>query len=248
MAKAKIYTYKDFTGTLKEIYEHFNLNIKYDTIQARLCKGMTIEKAIETPIGKPRKAKIYTYKDFTGTLKEIYDHFNLDINYKTLKRRLYNNMSIKEAIEAPVADNKAKIYIYKGFSGTLKEIIDHFDLDINISTIYDRLRNGMTIEETIETPINNPVKAKIYTYKEFTGTLKEIIDHFDLDINYYTLQERLKGMIIEEAIYMTFYSKGYAKKLKDICSQYNVDFIELVNKLDEVPYKEEKVIEIIKEL
>ena len=248
--KAKIYTYKDFTGTLKEIIEYFNLDINYKTLQDRLYKGMTIEEAIETPVDQLIKAKIYTYKDFTGTLKEIIERFDLNINYNTLYNRLYNGMTIEEAIETSVGQfTKNKIYTYKDFTGTLKEIIEYFNLDINYKALYNRLHKGMTIEEAIETPIVKIHKAKIYTYNGFTGTLKEIIEYFNLSINYDTIQGRLyKGMTIEEAICKTFYSKEYAQKLKNLCNQYNVDFIELVNKFDEVPYKEDRIIEIIKEL
>ena len=44
------------------------------------------------------------------------------------------------------------MYEYKDFKGTVPEIINHFDLDINKMTIYDRMRKGMTLDEAIEVP------------------------------------------------------------------------------------------------
>ena len=241
--KAKIYTYKGFAGTLKEIYEHFNLNINYCTLRYRLKCGMTIEEAIEIPVDQPTKAKIYTYKGFNGTLKEIIKYFDLNIQRATLYARIRNGMSIEEAVEAPLQG----VYTYNKFTGTLKEIYEHFDLSINYGTLQRRLSKGMTIEEAIETPLKG--NKKFYTYNNFVGSIPEIIDYFDLDINYNIIYDRIcRGTNIEEAIRMTFYSRKYAKKLKSLCNEYNADFIKLTNKLDEVPYKEGKIIEIIKEL
>lgn len=56
----------------------------------------------------------------------------------------------------------------------------------------------MTIEEAIETPVKN---YNEYEYKNFKGTIPDIIRHFNLEINKKTIYNRLrKGMTIEQAI------------------------------------------------
>ena len=202
MSQVKIYTYKNFTGTLKEIIEHFNLDIKYGTLLNRLHKGMTLEEAIENPIDSSKAVKHYTYKGFTGSVKEIVDHFGLDINHNVLRIRLFRGMPIEQAIEKPVQNKRVKqFYTYKDFTGSIPEIIDHFGLDLSYSCIVNRINRGMTIEEAIKKPVNKTYQAKYFTYKGFTGTISDIIKHFNLDIERDVVNSRLHcGMSIERAI------------------------------------------------
>lgn len=101
---------------------------------------------------------MYEYKNFKGTIPEIINHFDLDINKMTIYDRMRKGMTIDEAIETPI--KKLASYEYKGFIGSIPEIIAHFNLGINKMTIYDRIRKGMTIEQAIETPLHYNITMK----------------------------------------------------------------------------------------
>ena len=101
---------------------------------------------------------MYEYKDFKGTIPEIINHFDLDINKMTIYDRMRKGMTIDEAIETPI--KKLASYKYKDFIGSVPDIINHFNLDINKITIYDRMRKGMTIEQAIETPLHYNITTK----------------------------------------------------------------------------------------
>ena len=239
------YTYKDFTGTLQEVIDHFKLDISKYSLQRRLNKGMTIKEAIKKPARKLKIKQFYTYKGFTGSISKIIDHFKLDISHDALCNRLRKGVPIEEAIEKPLANNKAKIYTCEGFTGTLQDVIDHFKLDISYNALQSRLQRGMTIKEAIETPLDKSKAAKIYTYKNFTGSIQKIINHFELDISNEGLRKRIrKGMFIEEAIEYSF-TNEYLNNLKQLSIDENIPFIDIYNLIDGVPYKIDKIKKMI---
>ena len=86
MPKSKTYTTKDgFTGTLKNIAEHYAIN--GSTLRGLLSKGTTIDEAIEYCITHKRTVKVYKTKDgFTGTIKKIAEYY--DIKELSLRRHL----------------------------------------------------------------------------------------------------------------------------------------------------------------
>lgn len=90
------------------------------------------------------------------------------------------------------------MYTYKDFSGSIPEIIKHFDLNINPRTVYDRMRRGVNICDALE--IAN-TRNLIYNYKGFTGSVPEILKEFKCEIKLKTVYARLeKGLSIEDAI------------------------------------------------
>ena len=156
-----------------------------------------------------RNIKIYTVNGFTNNLRQIAKHFN--INYITLRNRLKYGWSIEDAVNTPIKEQKEKeikIYTVNGFTGTLKEIAEHFD--VNYGTLRDRInKQGMSIEKAVNISIRE--NEKIYTVNGFTGNLTEIAKHFD--INYNPLRQRLhKGFTIEEAV---FFQKEYYGQKKE---------------------------------
>lgn len=137
MSKIKIYTVfkgtdREFTGTKKEISEHFNVN--YSTLMNRINKqNMNLEEAIDYKNIKTNK--IYTVfentdLEFKGSLTEIAKHFN--ISPSTLKNRITNmNLSLEKAINY----NDLKIIKYTVFKNTDKEFtgtIDEISINFNI--------------------------------------------------------------------------------------------------------------------
>lgn len=139
------YTVKNFTGTIKELSEHFN--IPANRIKQRLKRGLSIEEAVnpnKIPSGKKRK--IYTINGYSGTFSELAEYFG--INENTVKSRMQIGMSIEEAFSKDIKlGRKGKIYSVNGFTGTIKEISEKFN--IPISTINNKLRNGISIEDIV---------------------------------------------------------------------------------------------------
>lgn len=82
---------------------------------------------------------------------------------------------------------------YKGEKLTAAEVCDKYG--IKRSVLYDRLKNGWSIEKSIETKVNK----EIIEYKDFKGTKKEFAYHFG--IKYRNVIDRFRnGWTIEEVI------------------------------------------------
>ena len=80
-------------------------NIAPSTFYKRLKNGMSIREAVEVPL-KMGRLRIYTYKGFTGNIKDFANKYNM--NYDSLRSRLDNGMNINEAIEKPLKKIKLK--------------------------------------------------------------------------------------------------------------------------------------------
>lgn len=90
------------------------------------------------------------------------------------------------------------MYTYKNFTGSVPQIIKHFQLDVKPKTVYNRLQSGMCLDKAVEVPVT---RNKLYTYKGFTGNVPAILKHFKCEIKLKTVYDRLsKGMSIEDAI------------------------------------------------
>lgn len=197
----KIYTCQGFSGSRPEICKHFGIN--YQTICKRIERtGKSFEEVIATPVRKRSldiEKKIYTHQDFSGTLPEVCKHFN--VSYRAILNRLQVGISLEKAIETPIKARN-KIYTYKEFSGNLKDICNYFKMEYN--TITDRMRRGMSLEDAMDqgkTSRKSRKDIKIYTYKEFSGSLPEICKHLNINIKLCTVYRRMeKGMSLEEAI------------------------------------------------
>lgn len=221
------YSVCGYTGTLPEIAEHFGIN--YDTLMHRLRQGASLEEAISSL----QINKIYNIKGYSGTLPEIAEHY--DIKLGTLRTRLQRGMSLEEALGVSVSTRKGeganKQYNVNGFTGTLHEIAEHFE--VKYTTLINRLRKGWSLEDAILPPMIPPTKvAKQYSVMGVKGTLKEIAKHFD--IKYDTLLDRLhRGLSLEEAVLVpvqkrqpnTVYTvKGYSGTLNEIAEHFGIKY------------------------
>lgn len=104
------------------------------------------------------KKRSYRYKGQDYNFSEIATIAN--INKRTLRRRLQNGWSLEEAIEIPVARKtfilKRRLYKYNGQLLSVQQIAEKYN--ISKKTINKRLRDGWSIEETIEIPTAKPTK------------------------------------------------------------------------------------------
>lgn len=192
MPQSKIYTTKDgFTGTAKEIAEHYAINLK--TVYNKLGKGISIDKIIEDKVNPKNKGTVYTTKDgFTGNIAQIAKCYN--ISYDSLLNRLNKkHMTIDEAIYNIKNYKQLKIYTTSdGFSGNIKEICEKYNLRYNI--VKDRIRNGMTIDEAISIT-SDKMKQNNLDYKGETGDLRYFCKKYNKDfVEVYNKMKNLKTL------------------------------------------------------
>ena len=176
---------KEFTGTLSEIANYFN--IEYNCLSYRINNmHMCIEDALLKPVMK-NKIKIYTvYKntehEFIGNLKEIAEHFNINYEYFKQKVRKNKNDKLENIIKDSQNIRYYKIYtVFKDtkdeFTGNRIQIAKHFN--ISESTLINRIkRDNLSIEEAIKIPLKQ-VKQSNLIYKDEKGSMRELCHKFD---------------------------------------------------------------------
>lgn len=152
MVQTKYYDYK---GQKVNIYQLANLSgLKPNTIRYRL-KHMSVEEAIENPYGhrynikynENRRNKLYCYMGQEYTAQEICDLTGTSL-YK-FKKNIENGMSVEEAVKKKniAYRSNSKFYYFEGKEYTVKELSERFGISYN--TVYQRLRSGFSIEESI---------------------------------------------------------------------------------------------------
>ena len=195
-------TNREFTGNLKEIADRFNINI--GILNHRINKlNMTIEEAIDYKSNINENYTVFegTDREFTGTKKEIAEHFN--INYNTLISNIRKGLSIEYILNS--TKNKNKTYTVflntdKEFTGTKNQIAKHFNIKYN--TLNQRLNRKMTLEEAIEYEDDRFEKYTVFkgTNEEFTGNIKDITNHFNLNYANFMKFKYNSNLSIEEVI------------------------------------------------
>ena len=184
-------TDREFTGNLTQISKCFNINIQ--TLSNRINQShMSLEKAIDYKDYRFEKHTVFkgTDKEFTGTFKEICNHFN--VNYYTAKtsKNKYN-LTIEDAINYKIRKG-IKHTVFKGtqneITGTVRQICNK--LNLNYSYMTSRiLKYNLTLEEAIELPLEK-VKQNNLTYKNQKGTMRELCKMFNK--NYIEVYNKVK--------------------------------------------------------
>lgn len=114
-------------------------DISYNTVYARIKRGMTVEEAISNPIIK--RASIIKNPGICKKCRE------LGLNYKFIYGRVFQKkMTLEEAMNTP------KYYARKFYKG-IPYTVYCKQHNIPIERIKQRMRKGMTLEEAIETPV-----------------------------------------------------------------------------------------------
>ena len=161
----KIHNINNFTGNQKEICYHFNIPLGrlYAYIQKT---NMNFEEAVNLYLNtnglilKNHKEKIYTINEFTGTKKEICEHFGIlkgTVNSRIRKKNMnfeeVINYYIKNGTHKFCKDNHPINYTINGFYGNQSQICKHFGLKEN--TVYVMMkRKKKTFEEIVKYYIN----------------------------------------------------------------------------------------------
>lgn len=155
---------------------------------------------------------VITYMGETHTLSEWAE--KLGIDYHTLLRRYHSlKWSIKDTLTTPVKDSERLLELnsqvynmadWGRITGFGKEVIR------------SRLRSGWSVKDALTKPVNANISAahsskRSYTYKGFTGTLKEISQH--VGMTYTSLLSRMhRGWSLEDAIETPISDGHHARK------------------------------------
>ncbi|WP_295487946.1 hypothetical protein [uncultured Pseudomonas sp.] len=103
-------TLRGVTASLEELIETFAPPVSIRTIRDRLAKGIEIEDAFFATAyqrcvkkGVKQKRLRYTYRGFTGTLREIYQHFGCPVSYPAFRFRVQRGgWSVDKALSTPL--------------------------------------------------------------------------------------------------------------------------------------------------
>ncbi len=156
------------------------------------------------------------YNGKKSTVREIFESnpHHPSLTYNVFNARIYKGWAIDDALNTytiPRQRNEQK-YHYKGDDLPLRDLRKKYCPDISLDHLRSRLNIGWTIEEAIETPINqqNNKRGKKYTFQGEELTLSEIHKKYKPPMTLSGLRSRvvLQGCSILEAV------KVPPKKLK----------------------------------
>ena len=241
LTKNKGYHYKGKIRTLREIVKISGTKIPYDTVKYRLHTGNTLKDALTKPLHSKRvddtTTKEFHYKGYSGNLKTIITQTGESINYETAIDRLRRGWTIEDVINPKFqgGGHITQVYSYKGYRGSITDILKTFDLKITYNTVWNRMRNGYTLEEALDTSKGKTQKSykecKKYLYKGHELSLVDIHKLSGTSIKYSTFVYRVsQGYTLEEALtskpkrgrreVKKFTYLGYEGSLSDIVKLY----------------------------
>lgn len=155
MSRVLIYTVErdgySYTGTIKEIYNHFNINLRPGTIRARMdYYGYNVNDAFFREHHK-RNYQVtnpYTGETYNGSVEEIINHFNLDISQSSISNRLKREKDINKVSfsEKKYKGDKNRLIKYlfispegQEYYGSIPDAIKYFNLNKKKTTVYNRI-------------------------------------------------------------------------------------------------------------
>ena len=98
----KIHTVGGVTGSRKELAEHFGISER--TLYDRMKRGMSLEKALLTPVKKrgSGEGRLYSVKGYTGTKDELAEYFG--VPKQEMYKRTRRGMSLVDALTLGIAE------------------------------------------------------------------------------------------------------------------------------------------------
>lgn len=129
---------------LNRLKEHINNG---DTLDCAIKKSL-LDTLIDNEVVTTGR-KIYTYKGETGTVKHLCNVFNL--NYHRVRYRLESGYSLEiaisgEGIERGRKEGNGKQITYKGVTGNLRQLCEHFGLNYKYVHRFMRVHNLTDVE------------------------------------------------------------------------------------------------------
>ena len=153
-----------------EMCEHWGL--QYQTYKNRIANGWSLKDALETPVGLgKRKSFLVDHKgNKFYTQEDLCKYWNIPIT--TFKSRIERGWDLKRALETPKMQVTEKIttdHLGNRFN-SYDEMCKYWNKQKQ--TVVNRLKNGWTLKEALETPIRT---------RGYRG--KEAIDHLGNHFN-----------------------------------------------------------------
>lgn len=143
-----IVNYKGEVGPLKTMCKRHGF--VYDTVKARMNRGMSFEEAISVP--SLREPVLYTVDGVARTLRKHCEFYG--INYYTVRSRLANGADIEEALQLPLfRPTKRRSFTYKGKTGGIGTLCQEFG--VSYQTVHFNMKRGMSFEEAMDHCLNN---------------------------------------------------------------------------------------------
>ena len=132
----KLYVYKGYKGTVKDICLKYCLN--YNTVKSRMRRGFSLEDAIEKPGGKKSAVRLRERCEDSG------------INYETVRARIRSGMTEEEALLTPLAFSTASGYFE--YNGIRCKVITKMCrlCGVSYQTIHNYMKSGLSFEESMD--------------------------------------------------------------------------------------------------
>ena len=126
--------------------------IPYHVVQMRVKKGMSIEKAIDTPVGELMGNEIKFRDKIYPSFSKLCKEFNIPSSIAL--SRLNMNWSLEKTLTTPVRKTKNRYIPNLVYNGKKYPSLRALCTDINADyqNTLNRLHRGKTLKEAIETP------------------------------------------------------------------------------------------------
>lgn len=156
---------------------------------------------------KRRNARHYKVCNRRGTLPELCEKFG--IPSFCVAQRLKRGWSMKRALTTPPMSrgpHLTEVYTYKGFTGSLHQIITHFKCNVSKATVYHRIKHKhMPLGKALSLPLVQ-LRYPRTKVKGITGTIPELCRHFKF-VSSTTAYARINmGWSIRDAVLRPAYS------------------------------------------
>lgn len=177
-----VYTFEGATGTITELCEIFGFNV-VRVFRAKTRTTLNIEEILRAEMAiKNVELAHYSIRGFEGSFKDICEHYGLSEG-EVIGRYLRNGRDMKLALETEttwkiILDTPIKV------DGKMKSLPDLCsEYGVNLSDVRHKIIHTKTkdpLAAVQELKRYSELTSKI-TYRKFTGSLKEVCDHFGLN-------------------------------------------------------------------
>ena len=169
--------------------------VGYNTYEHRRRRCWTVEEALLTPMGQPRKPP-------KATFASVCRRYGVTTNKFYARRKLgwtlYEALGLKPRQIQEKPKVQKRMLTHNGVTKPLQEWAKQ--LGVTPSTIHNRLSLGWSVEKTLTEPKRDKAKKaapkpkkgpKLHTISGVTGTIKQLSDHFG--VPYSRLYSRVKA-------------------------------------------------------